>query len=120
MVNGPNVRVKALWTPRPQTYTDSEIVAAIQALAGEGEEINPMRVRMRLGGGNVGRIKAVIAKISSEPAVTAKAAAPLPEALAREFERLSSEVAQHSLSIATRCWAVAWTEAAKGTRLAYD
>lgn len=102
--------------PRPQTYTDTDIAAAIQALAAEGEDINPMRVRMRLGGGNVGRIKAVIARTSSEPALGAKAAAPLPEGLARDFERLSTKAGEHILSIANRCWAAAWTECAKALR----
>lgn len=98
---------------RPQRYTDTDIAAAIQALAAEGEDINPMRVRMRLGGGNVGRIKAVIARTATEPALGAKAAAPLPETLARDFERLSTEAGQHILSIATRCWVAAWAESAK-------
>lgn len=102
--------------PRPQRYTDTDIAAAIQALAAEGEDINPMRVRMRLGGGNVGRIKAVIARTATEPTLGAKAAAPLPETLARDFERLSTEAGQHIRSIATRCWAAAWTESAKGLR----
>jgi chromosome segregation ATPase len=102
--------------PRPQRYTDTDIAAAIQALAAEGEDINPMRVRMRLGGGNVGRIKAVIARTQTEPVLGAKAAAPVPETLARDFERLSTEASQQILSIATRCWAAAWTESAKGLR----
>lgn len=100
--------------PRPQRYTDTDIAAAIQALAAQGEDINPMRVRTRLGGGNVGRIKAVIARIGTEPALGAQAAAPLPQTLAREIERMSAEAGQHILSIATRCWAAAWGEAAKG------
>lgn len=102
--------------PRPQRYTDTDIAAAIQALAAEGEDVNPMRVRMRLGGGNVGRIKAVIARTAIEPALGAKVAAPLPVALARDFERLSTEAAQHVLAIATRCWVAAWAESAKGLR----
>jgi chromosome segregation ATPase len=101
---------------RPQRYTDTDIAAAIQALVADGEEINPMRVRTRLGGGNVGRIKAVIARTSSEPALSAKAAAPLPEALARDFERLSAEAGQQVLAIATRCWAAAWAQSAKSLR----
>jgi hypothetical protein len=99
--------------PRPQTYSDDDIAAAVRALLAEGDDINPMRVRTRLGGGNIGRIKAVIAGLQREPALGAKAAAPLPEALAREFERMSAEAAQHTLSIAIRCWAAAWTESSK-------
>jgi hypothetical protein len=33
--------------PRPQKYSDSEIMAAAKAFIVEGGEINPMRVRMR-------------------------------------------------------------------------
>jgi hypothetical protein len=102
--------------PRPQTYTDDDIAAAIQALAAAGEDVNPMRVRMRLGGGNIGRIKAVIANTLREPALSAKAAAPPPDMLAREFERLSAEAAKSVLSIATRCWAAAWAQSAKTVR----
>lgn len=75
-----------------------------------------MRVRKRLGGGNVGRIKAVIARACSEPALIARATAPLPEALTQDCERLSAEVGQHFLSIATSCWAAAWAEAATSLR----
>jgi len=102
--------------PRPQTYTDTDIAAAIQALAAEGEDINPMRVRTRLGGGNVGRIKAVIARTSSEPALGVKAVAPLPEGLARDFERLAAEAGQQMLAVAARCWAAAWAQSAKALR----
>lgn len=102
--------------PRPQTYTDDDIAAAIQALAAAGDDVNPMRVRMRLGGGNIGRIKAVIANTLHEPALSAKAAAPPPEMLAREFERMSAEAAQYVLSIGTRCWAAAWAQSAKTVR----
>lgn len=99
--------------PRPQTYSDDDIAAAVRALLAEGDDINPMRVRTRLGGGNIGRIKAVIAGLQREPALGAKATAPLPEALAREFERMAAESARHIVSIATRCWAAAWAESSK-------
>lgn len=99
--------------PRPQTYSDDDIAAAVRALLAEGDDINPMRVRTRLGGGNIGRIKVVIAGLQREPALGARAAAPLPEALAREFDRVSAEAAQHIVSVATRCWAAAWAESSK-------
>jgi hypothetical protein len=88
---------------RPQKYTDSEISAAVQALIAEGGEINPMRVRMRLGGGNVSRIKAVIAGMPQR-----KAPPPLPrrlpETLIRELQQVISEAAQQTLSVMTRHW----------------
>jgi chromosome segregation ATPase len=102
--------------PRPQKYTDSDIASAIEALVAEGETINPMRVRMRLGGGNVGRIKAVIGERSGDLALNVESAARLPEALSREFQRLSSEASQQILSVAAKCWAAAWATAASGLR----
>lgn len=97
---------------RPPKYTDSDIAAAIQTLIAEGETINPMRVRIRLGGGNVERIKAVIGSSAGPLAVSAEPGARLPEALAREFQRLSSETSQHILSVANKCWATARTASA--------
>ncbi len=75
-----------------------------------------MRVRMRLGGGNVGRIKAVIGERSGDLSLNAESAARLPEALSREFQRLSSEASQQILSVAAKCWAAAWAMAANGLR----
>jgi hypothetical protein len=74
---------------RPQTYTDSEIVRAIQALMAEGGTVNPMRVKRRLGGGNVSRIKALLAKTRPKP--TAKKNGDLPIDLTRALERLVRE-----------------------------
>lgn len=102
--------------PRPQKYTESDILAAIQALEGDGEDINPMRVRMRLGGGNVGRIKAVIKERASKLALEPGSVERLPEALSREFQRLSSEVSQSLLSAATKCWTAALAESGRGPR----
>jgi chromosome segregation ATPase len=34
--------------------------------------------------------------------------------LAREFQRLSSETSQHILSVANKCWAIAWNASASG------
>lgn len=84
--------------PRPQKYTDSEISAVVQALIAEGVEINPMRVRMRLGGGNVSRIKAVIAGM---PRREAHPSLPpdLPPLLTRELQRVSAEASQRTLSV---------------------
>lgn len=89
--------------PRPQTYTDSEIEAAAQALIAEGGDINPMRVRMRLGGGNVNRIKAVIANMPRQE-VSSPLAASLPQPMVREFQKLISEVSQRLLSIVAEHW----------------
>ena len=84
--------------PRPQKYTDSEIYTAIQALIAEGGEVNPMRVRMRLGGGNVSRIKAVIAGMPRRE--THPSLPPgLPPVLTRELQRVSAEASQRTLSV---------------------
>jgi hypothetical protein len=100
---------------RPQKYSDSDITAAIQAMVEKGEEINPMRVRMRLGGGNMGRIKAIIGEISNEPSLNASVA-PFPDVLLREFQRLSSEASRQVLSVGNKCWTAAWTASASGLR----
>lgn len=83
--------------PRPQKYTDSEISTVVQALIAEGSEVNPMRVRMRLGGGNVSRIKAVIAGM---PRAAPPSLLPgLPPVLAQELRRVSEEASQRTLSV---------------------
>lgn len=64
---------------------------------------------MRLGGGNVGRIKAAIAATVGPLVPITEPAARLPDALAHEFQRLSAETSQHILSAANKCWAAAWT-----------
>lgn len=89
--------------PRPQKYTDSEILAAAQALIVEGGEINPMRVRMRLGGGNVSRIKAVVAKMPREQPLSASPAG-LPQTLVRELQQVTSEASQQFLSVVAKYW----------------
>lgn len=91
--------------PRPQKYTDSEILAAAQALIAEGEEINPMRVRVRLGGGNVNRIKAIIAGIPRRRTPSPALAAHLPGALKRELQHLTSETSQEILLVLAKYWA---------------
>jgi uncharacterized coiled-coil DUF342 family protein len=101
--------------PRPQRYTDSEIVAAAQALIAEGGEINPMRVRMRLGGGNVSRIKAVIAKLPRrEP--PAPLPPGLPQTLVHELQQVAAETSQQILSVVTGFWASALAESAGSAR----
>lgn len=72
---------------RPQTYTDSEITRAIQALMAEGGPVNPMRVKRRLGGGNVSRIKVLLAK-TPRPS---KKNGRLPADLMRALEGLVQE-----------------------------
>lgn len=101
---------------RPQKYTDSDIVAAIEFLSAAGETINPMRVRMRMGGGNVTRIKAIIEQRSGQLAQIAASAAKTPDDLSREFQRLSGEVSQQMLILANKCWVAAYGEAASIAR----
>lgn len=90
---------------RPQKYTDSEIVAAAQALIAEGEKINPMRVRVRLGGGNVNRIKAIIAGMPRRRTPSPALAAHLPGALKRELQHLTSQTSQEILLVLAKYWA---------------
>lgn len=90
--------------PRPQKYTDSDIAAAIQALAAEGEDVNPMRVRMRLGGGNVRRIKAILADRPDAAAPDHGDPTALPEALSREVLLLLTETSQQITAVARKCW----------------
>ena len=91
--------------PRPQKYTDSEIVAAAQALIAQGEEINPMRVRMRLGGGNVKRIKTVLAGMPRRRSQGPALAGRLPPALKRELLHLTAEASQEILLLLAKYWA---------------
>lgn len=90
--------------PRPQKYTDSEIAAAIQALAAEGEDVNPMRVRMRLGGGNVRRIKAILNDRPDAAAPDHGDPAAFPEALSREVQLLLTETSPQIAAFARKCW----------------
>lgn len=101
--------------PRPQKYTDSEIMAATQALIVEGGEINPMRVRMRLGGGNVSRIKAVVAKLARQEPLSASPSG-LPQTLVRELQQMSSEASQQFLSVVARYWTSTLAESAGPAR----
>jgi DNA repair exonuclease SbcCD ATPase subunit len=61
-----------------------------------------MRVRMRLGGGNVTRIKAVIASMPRQE--TLPTPPPLPQTLVRELQHVTSEASQQILSIVARYW----------------
>ena len=88
---------------RPQKYTDPEIIAVIETLIAEGGEVNPMRVRMRLGGGNVTRIKAVIASMPRRETRPARPS-PLPQSLVRELQHVTSETSQQIVSIVARYW----------------
>jgi len=102
--------------PRPQKYSDSDIVDAIQSLVAAEEDVNPMRVRMRLGGGNVARIKAIIAQRSGQLALAAGSIARMPDGLSGEFQRLSEEVSQQMLLLVNKYWTAAYKEAAAGAR----
>ncbi|WP_024521019.1 DNA-binding protein [Bradyrhizobium sp. Tv2a-2] len=92
---------------RPQKYTDSEIVAAAQALIAEGEEINPTRVRVQLGGGNVNRIKAIIAGMPRGRAPHQALAANVPGALKRELQHLTTEASREILLVVAKYWGTA-------------
>lgn len=62
-----------------------------------------MRVRMRLGGGNVTRIKAVIAGMPRQEKLPALPS-HLPQTLVRELQHVTSEASQQILSIVARYW----------------
>lgn len=102
--------------PRPQKYTDSDIAAAIQALAAEGEDLNPMRVRMRLGGGNVRRIKAILADRPDAAAPDHGDPTALPEALPREVQLLFTETSQQIIALARKCWEAGSVESTNHAR----
>jgi hypothetical protein len=98
---------------RPQKYTDSDITSAIEFLSSTGQDINPMRVRMKLGGGNVARIKAILEKRWSNQVAQAKPPfSQPPDALLNEFNQLSQEASKHVLGLMNQCWAHACKEAA--------
>jgi hypothetical protein len=106
--------------PRPQKYTDSDIAAAIQALVAEGEDVNPMRVRMRLGGGNVRRIKAILAdRADSIPPPHGDPTA-LPEALSREVQLLFTETSRQITTLAQKCWEAGSVESTHHARRESD
>ena len=102
--------------PRPQKYTDSDIAAAIQALAAEGEDLNPMRVRMRLGGGNVRRIKAILADRPDAAAPDHGDPTALPEALSREVQLLLTETSPQIVAFARKCWEAGLVESTNHAR----
>ncbi|MBN9538814.1 MAG: DNA-binding protein [Alphaproteobacteria bacterium] len=106
--------------PRPQKYTDSDIAAAIQALADEGEDVNPMRVRMRLGGGNVRRIKAVLADRPEAVPHPHGDPTALPEALSREVQLLFTETSQQITALAQKCWEAGSVESTHHARREND
>lgn len=102
--------------PRPQKYTDSDITAAIELLDASGEDVNPMRVRMQLGGGNIGRIKAIIEQHAARPITAGGLLARIPDDLSREFQRLSKEASQQALLLANKCWTAARATAASAAQ----
>ena len=106
--------------PRPQKYTDSDIAAAIQALADEGEDVNPMRVRMRLGGGNVRRIKAALADRPEAVSQPHGDPTALPEALSREVQLLFTETSQQITALAQKCWEAGSVESTHHARREND
>ena len=98
---------------RPQKYTDSDITSAIEFLSSTGQDINPMRVRMKLGGGNVARIKAILEK--RQPSQVAQARPPFsrpPNALLNEFNQLSQEASKQIFGLMNEGWEHACKEAA--------
>jgi chromosome segregation ATPase len=98
--------------PRPQKFTDTDILAAIESLTAAGQTVNATSVRMRLGGGNVSRIKVVMDQRAVQLQQISGSMTGLPEHLAKESERLSREVCQQISLIAKKYWDAARAEVA--------
>jgi hypothetical protein len=94
--------------PRPQKYSDSEIVEAIQSLVAEGRRPTISGVRMRLGGGNPDRIKAILEESLGPPSLVQGSGG---------YQRLSEDAAQQFQALVARCWSVAQSEAGAMTEV---
>lgn len=93
--------------PRPQKYTDADIADAIESLVADGEEVNPSRVRLRLGGGNAARIRTVIEHHAGQLAQSRTSADDLPESVRMELQRAESQILKHTRLLANKCWKTA-------------
>jgi chromosome segregation ATPase len=71
---------------------------------------------LRLGGGNIARIKSIIGQTSGQFAQSMPSVKQTPEGLLREFQRLSGEVSQQIALLANKFWTAALTEAASRFR----
>lgn len=100
--------------PRPQKYTDDDIAEAIDSLIGEGKEVNPSRIKQRLGGGNIERIKAVIDRRGVDPRAAEQGGTDLPPPLLAELKRHNDQSLKVIQRLATKLWKSARDEAQKG------
>ena len=100
--------------PRPPKYTDDEIAGAIDSLIGEGKEVNPSRIKQRLGGGNIERIKAVIDRRGVDSGVAVQGGMDLPPPVLAELRRHNDQSLKGIQRFATKLWKSARDEAQKG------
>lgn len=102
--------------PRPPKYTDDDIAGAIDSLIGEGKEVNPSRIKQRLGGGNIERIKAVIDRRGVDPGVAEQGGIDLPPPVLAELRRHNDQSQKVIQRLVTELWNSARDEAQKGKR----
>ena len=100
--------------PRPPKYTDDDIAEAINSLIVEGKEINPSRIKQRLGGGNVERIKAIIDRRSIDPGAAGLRETDLPPPVLAELMRHNDQSRKETQQLVTKLWQSALDEARKG------
>ena len=100
--------------PRPPKYTDDEIAGAIDSLIGEGKEVNPSRIKQRLGGGNIERIKAVIDRRGVDSGAAVEGGTDLARPVLAELRRHNDQSLKGIQRLATKLWKSARDEAQKG------
>ena len=99
--------------PRPPKYTDDNISETIEALIAEGKEINPSRVRQRLGGGNIQRIKAIIDERVADSIGATVDTLGLPIFVEAEIQQLNAQNLRETQRLAAKLWQVARDEVSK-------
>ena len=100
--------------PRPPKYTDDDIAEAIDSLINEGKEVNPSRIKQRLGGGNIERIKAVIDRKDVDPDAAEQGGTDLPPPVLAELRRHNDQTLKVVQRLVTKLWKSARDEAQKG------
>ena len=100
--------------PRPPKYTDDDIAEAIDSLIADGKEVNPSRIKQRLGGGNIERIKAIIDRRGVDPRAAEQGGTDLPPPVLAELKRHNDQSLKVIQRLATKLWKSARDEAQKG------
>tara|TARA_B100000614_G_scaffold257911_1_gene279072 strand:+ start:1030 stop:1656 length:627 start_codon:yes stop_codon:yes gene_type:complete len=102
--------------PRPPKYTDDDIAEAIDSLIAEGKEVNPSRVKQRLGGGNIERIKGVMDRRNVDPSDVEGDTPDLPPTMLAELKRHNNQSLKGIQQLAAKLWQSACDEASKGQK----